>query len=211
MLRNQVSAGAHISEETLELYALGHAGDDQNAVIEEHLLVCEPCQDTMFEVSDYVMAMKQACLNVVEARERKPVRRWYDALFVPKLAWAAGLAVAFVGILLPVLRSPQQILTGPESELTLSATRGAESLNAVIAPANKPLRLNIGLQGIPVHPAYVVEIVSSSGVSEGRLTVAPAEQTLAVHWNQRLQPGAYWVRVSSPEGHPLRELGMQVR
>jgi Putative zinc-finger len=37
----------HISAEAVELYALGRLSDEEVAIVEEHLLVCEQCQQAL--------------------------------------------------------------------------------------------------------------------------------------------------------------------
>ena len=51
----------HISEDELELYAVSRGlPEGQLAVIEEHLLICEVCQDRLQELDEYVAAMREA-------------------------------------------------------------------------------------------------------------------------------------------------------
>jgi hypothetical protein len=51
----------HISEDELELYAVSRdIPESRFAALEEHLLVCEVCQDRLQELDEYVAAMRQS-------------------------------------------------------------------------------------------------------------------------------------------------------
>ena len=38
---------SHITAEALELYALGRLSEPEGAAVEEHLLICEHCQEAL--------------------------------------------------------------------------------------------------------------------------------------------------------------------
>ncbi len=51
----------HISEEELELYAVSRDFPEaQLAAVEEHLLICEACQDRLQQLDEYVAVMREA-------------------------------------------------------------------------------------------------------------------------------------------------------
>jgi anti-sigma factor RsiW len=54
----------HISEETLETYALGRAVDAHRAPLEEHLLVCPACRLRLEDLEEYIEVMKAATARV---------------------------------------------------------------------------------------------------------------------------------------------------
>ena len=54
------AALSHQSTEQLELYALGRLAEPEQAVIEEHLLICEACREQLDEVEAYAKAMRRA-------------------------------------------------------------------------------------------------------------------------------------------------------
>jgi hypothetical protein len=52
--------GAHIPEEELELYAVSRdLPEGRLAAIEEHLLICEVCQERLRELDEYIAAMRK--------------------------------------------------------------------------------------------------------------------------------------------------------
>jgi hypothetical protein len=54
------AAIAHQTDEQLELYALGRLPEPRQAVIEEHLLICESCRNRLDEAEAFAKAMRQA-------------------------------------------------------------------------------------------------------------------------------------------------------
>ena len=47
----------HIDEDDLEAYALDRLPEEAAAPIEEHLLICEECQDRLLEWDEFLRAM----------------------------------------------------------------------------------------------------------------------------------------------------------
>jgi anti-sigma factor RsiW len=47
-------------DDLLEKYALGRLDEPGAAPIEEHLLICERCQDRLKELDDFVTALRAA-------------------------------------------------------------------------------------------------------------------------------------------------------
>ena len=54
------TATSHQGDDQLELYALGRLSEPEQAVIEEHLLICEACRQRLDDVEAYAKAMRQA-------------------------------------------------------------------------------------------------------------------------------------------------------
>jgi anti-sigma factor ChrR (cupin superfamily) len=54
------TAISHQTAEQLERYALGRLAEPEQAVIEEHLLICEACRQRLDEVEAYAKAMRRA-------------------------------------------------------------------------------------------------------------------------------------------------------
>ena len=53
-------ADRHIDDDDLEHYVLDRLTEERVAPIEEHLLVCEQCQDRLAQVDQRVQAMRTA-------------------------------------------------------------------------------------------------------------------------------------------------------
>lgn len=206
----------HIGDEELELYSLGRLSESREEAVEEHLLVCEACQDRLAETDAYVLAMRTAAARLAE--QKSPVwRRWLDRLgtllWAPRPVWAAAGAVALLLIVsggIVWLRS-----TGPDLPpvaVTLFAMRG-ESSGIASAPAGRALRLEVELATVVMADRYTFELVDSDGKLMGRWAVQPQAGRAAVVVPSRLARGRYWVRLyaGSPAGELLREYGLEVR
>ncbi|MDZ7638361.1 MAG: hypothetical protein U5J83_08950 [Bryobacterales bacterium] len=50
----------HIDEDLLELYAMGRLPETQAAPLEEHLLLCEQCRESLTQLDDFVRALASA-------------------------------------------------------------------------------------------------------------------------------------------------------
>ena len=72
----------HISEDVLELYAMGRLSESELEPVEEHLLVCHHCQDALQEADEFVRAIR------VAARELEAEQR-----VAPKVEGEAGILV----------------------------------------------------------------------------------------------------------------------
>jgi hypothetical protein len=48
----------HVDSETLEAYSMGMSSQEETAFVEEHLLICETCQERLDETDSYVALMR---------------------------------------------------------------------------------------------------------------------------------------------------------
>jgi hypothetical protein len=58
-LRTQASV-FHCDEQVLEEYCLGLLGEQRTSVVEEHLLVCEECQEALAAQTEFLQCLKAA-------------------------------------------------------------------------------------------------------------------------------------------------------
>ena len=63
----------HPSSEELEAYSLGMSSEADLERAEEHLLICERCQDELALTDQYVQAMKKATASPVSGRRLRSV------------------------------------------------------------------------------------------------------------------------------------------
>ena len=61
-----------VHDETIEKYALGRMSQQSLARFEEHLLLCESCQNQVTLADAYLQAIRSALHEVVEERRRAP-------------------------------------------------------------------------------------------------------------------------------------------
>jgi len=66
---------AHILEELLERYLLHMLSEDQLALVEEHLFICEACQEYLTEIEEYVSAVKVAGRQIADQQQQHVTSR----------------------------------------------------------------------------------------------------------------------------------------
>ena len=188
----------HPEEDVFEDYAFARLREEDASGFEEHLLVCEDCQHALARTDEYILLVK-AAVAADAARERKPRLerfRFRDHQLRWNTVGAAGLL--FACLMAMAVLSSRTLRSGPQT-VVLEAYR-AGGISA-IAPAGRPLDLNIDLTDVQPAARYQVEVVDATG-SRVWLGATPARLT------KGLAPGTYWVRLSTDTGQPLREFGL---
>jgi hypothetical protein len=64
-----VDFGSHLTQESLELYALGMFSEHGRVALEEHLLVCACCQ-TQLEAADAYISLIRSAYALISSRSR---------------------------------------------------------------------------------------------------------------------------------------------
>jgi len=201
--------GRHADEDTLERYSRGRLRGPDNDAFEEHLLVCERCQNALASMDSYLDAMR-----IASAEERRDPQSgkapWIERLFqMPKLAWAFGLAAAAIlilaGIGYPTLRRAPS-----PAVVVLEANRGAGGIDGIAAPARKPLELVLNLNGVTVLRTYRLQIVDAAGHAQFQSEVAAQDGKLQATIRKGFQAGAYFVRLYGPNQDLLREYALRI-
>src|SRR5439155_20640162 len=108
----------HIDEEEVERYSRGTVPEEQLAQVEEHLLVCETCQNRVQKADEYQVAMHNAA---EELRKRPPVR--IRPIFGMRLAPIFACAAAFAVLAVTGLELSRRS-AAPAYLVELEATRG---------------------------------------------------------------------------------------
>ena len=187
----------HLEAEEVERYSMGTIPEEEAARLEEHLLICESCQQRVTESDGYVSSMQRAALELRQSPAVRQRRWWSLPRLVPAVAALALLAI----VTLVGLRMGNRGPAGPAFAVNLAATRGT-GIEAK-APARTPLALRVDLTGLPVWPSYGLEVVDSAGRRVWRGAVSGANI-------QPLPPGIYFVRAYAPSGELLREYGLEI-
>lgn len=175
----------HPDEDVFEKYTFGRLSEAAVASFEEHLLICETCQDRLNETTEYILAMKVCVAHFEPARLRKHGLR--------RNAVAAAILLLTCLTALLSWRTPP----GEAKPVVLEALRGTAST----APSGQALELKIDLKDLPPGDDYRVEVVDATG-RRVWFGGTPARLT------EGLAPGQYWVRLSTPNGEQLREYGL---
>jgi anti-sigma factor RsiW len=186
----ELNAKAHLTEDAIEMYALGRLPDRDLAAFEEHLLICPSCQDRLDEQDGFVHTMRDALAEV--ARDPQPERQpLWGGLSWQKPAMAFAVAAA----LLLVVVVPRYSGPGAPQSIELSAARSNDS--RVQAQAGQPLELRLALGAENAAADTRVSIVTPAGreVWSGTAAVADGKRTVTV--KDGLESGQYWVRIYS--------------
>ena len=195
--------------------------------LEEHLLVCPECQDSLADIDEYILLVKH-----VTARHPSPLHPAFVAIrrathlgravdisgldVIRSLGFA--LAAALVLICVAIARSSWPTATVVTAEsVELIALRGGDdaSLSPLLKPlinqahAGRPLDLNVDMTALPSSDRYRIEIVNSAGQRAWYGEVQGSGNPLAVHIAKGFRRGQYWVRLYS-SSQLLREFGLKV-
>ena len=202
--------GSHPSDDELELYALGRMSDDAIAPLEEHLLLCESCRDRLDEADAFTTTICAALReNEVPRNAEERHSSFFARLFsVPVPVWAGGLAA----IALLFVFAPWRTASLEPVAVQLETFRGAGTPSAAMAPAGRPLLLNVDAKGLPQNTSYRVEVADSQGAPVWTSSVPAKGETFVVSINRSLGSGHYWMRIYQDDasGELLREFALQL-
>jgi Putative zinc-finger len=225
------SVQRHPTTDVLEEYAFHRLPEPDTEALEEHLLMCPECQDSLADMDEYILLVKhvtarhqsrhKSVLQPEFAATRKPTHlgraldiSGMDVIRSLGFALAAALVLICVGIARfswPVA----PVVTAEPVELI--ALRGGDDalLNPFINPlvnhahAGRPLDMNVDVTGLPSSDRYRIEIVNSAGQRAWDGQVQGSGNPLAVHIAKGFRRGQYWVRLYS-SSQLLREFGLKV-
>ncbi len=203
----------HAAEDALERYSMGTLPDADAEVLEEHLLVCAPCQNRLDEMDRYVRAIR-AGLSTVRAKEN-PIRGRATQFpkVLPRLAWVLGAALVLaIGLwVIQAGRAPSGPAPLPFAVL-LQAVRGGGATGDPTAPSGQPLVLDADLAGLPPMASCDLQVVDVRGSQVERLEVSPEGERLKAELPRGLREGRYWVRIysTSPANELVREYALTV-
>ncbi len=186
-------SNSHPNEDILEDYAFERLPAEETVRFEEHLLVCEKCQAALEQTEATIELIRTAAASYLSHEvPRIGVRQ-------NRLRWNAGAAAVLLLTCLTALLSWRTTPVEPKT-VQLDAYRGTSS----VVPAGQPLDLRIDLTEVPPASGYRVEVVEATG---NRVWFGGTPATIT----KGLQPGRYWVRLSTDTGEPLREYGILAR
>jgi hypothetical protein len=198
-----------LDEEEIEKYSLGDITEEQSSRFEEHLLICESCQNRVTKSDSYVAAMQGAAR--IRRESLKTGRHgWGTRRLTPPLAAAASvllLAAAGLWWVNGPAKGRNRVTVEPASVINLVATRG-NGIEAK-APAGRTLTLQLDLSGLPPEPSFRLELVDALGKGVWQGPVA-SQDSKAVASVPQMAGGLYFLRAYAPSGKLLREYGLEV-
>lgn len=193
----------HARDEVLERYAMGRSPGPEMTAFEEHLLVCESCQDRL-AVQD---SIRQRVRDGAVALQHPSGVVWWP---FPRFGWAAGLVAVGLAIFAGYQWQSVRRYPATPTVILLQTTRGAED-PAPSAPAGRPLTVVLDLTGLPQFSEYKLEVVRAAGSPVLQASGAPQGNRLQATLPSGLAADAYFVRVYAPTGELLREYALLVR
>ena len=187
----------HPSQELLEEYVFHRLSEARVAQIEEHILICEVCQENVRELDMFVSTLKAAASPPAASQLR-------HFSIVSRMGVASAVALLFLALV--VFRTRPMDSPTP-AEVNLSSIRGVDRSGV---PAGRPLQLHIEAPDLLSGKAYRVAVVDAAGGSvwTGKATVDGAR--ISAEIPERLISGVYWVRLYDAEDRQIREFGMSV-
>jgi hypothetical protein len=195
----------HIPEETLEQYCMGRLSESETEPVEEHLLFCTLCQDTLTETEEFLRVVQSAAsrLESQPGTEVWWTRLWRAFTTLPKPIFALAACALALFVIVPNQSRNSAVVE-------LKAMRGAET--ATQAPARTKLILRVAAPAaLAATPQANLElrIVNLDGAI---VTQVAAQQTAdkIVADIEGLPAGSYWVRLYSGQ-QIAGEYGITVR
>jgi hypothetical protein len=188
----------HISDDDLDLYAVGKLPADAVAAIEEHLLECDGCRARAAQSDEFAMLFR----TVATLPDARPMPWW--RLWRRRALGAAAATAAVATVLAVMRREPSPMAP---AIVTMQAMRGPEAPAEI--DAGRPAILVFDIEAAEGgHDAQVVDALgkevlkSPAEARGGRLSLSVG----------RLSQGMYWVRVYRAGGsEPVVEYGIKVR
>lgn len=207
----------HYDEEYLESYAMGRLQDESAAELEEHLLLCEQCQQRLERVDDFIRAFRIASNKAVSPVARPAhapgwLAQWFGGAWRP-LPMAGALAMTALAVVMVAPRGggPSLLQNEVPQTATLSAMRGSPETAQV--SAHRVLQLELDASGLD-RSSYRVELADSRGrqLWQASLPVTPASSRISAAMPRRLSEGSYWLRLYDPDsGQLVREYGLRAQ
>jgi hypothetical protein len=192
----------HIPDETLEQYCMGHLSESETEPIEEHLLICNRCQDALTETEEFLIVVRSAARES-QAHPQPEAwwkRGWQELTTARKPLFALAACAGAMLIFIP-MRTPKPAV------VELQTLRGPESASQ--APANRSLSLRLSIPGGNAREPLEVQVAGMDGKVVAQLPVEQmAGQTVAKM--PGLAPGNYWVRLYS-QSQIIREYALHVQ
>ncbi len=189
----------HMDDAEIERYSRGTVTDTESDRFEEHLLLCESCQERVAEC-DEVRGMRAASTFLRQQEQAQKPRFWFLPRWIPILA----AVVVLLAVAAVVFRSIPGRPATPFA-VGLTVTRGVAGMAKV--PALRPLVLSLDVSGLPTQ-SFRIDVVNSVGRLQWQGSAAASDSITRVAV-PGLRPGFYFVRAYTQAGEMLREFGLE--
>jgi anti-sigma factor RsiW len=196
----------HPTEDHLEQYAMGRLAEGDEALFEEHMLVCENCRVKLERIDEFIRAFRavHAQKTMAAQTERNP---WFSRLSLTHpMPLAAALGAACLALVLLVPRRDG----GEVQPVSLVATRTAGDRTAAIRPGKAELKLDV--TALPAGARFRVQIADARGTQLWSRVLSSTSNQLLVKPDLAFRSGNHWVRVYALDsGSLVSEFGLRVR
>ena len=199
----------HLDEVEIEKYSMGNSSEEESSRCEEHLLVCEACQERVAASDTYVTAMQGASRHIRRGGgEPEATHRLISRPIIALAVAASAMLLAAVGWeRVNTAAKAERAGDEPAFGISLSATRG-NGIEAKV-PAGRALVVRLNLEGLQPETLYNLQLVDrlGKGVWKGSAAAQDSKASVII---PRMAAGLYFLRTYSPEGKLLREYGLEV-
>lgn len=196
----------HPSEDARESYAFHRLSEEETARFEEHLLLCDTCQNALEETDQFILLVKAAAADSAPQVASRPI---LPLGALKAVVWGGSLGVLILATLVISWRPEPSIASAP-APVTLASLRGSDGASMAHAPSRRPFVLAIEAADISPTGAYGIEIVSAAGKPVWKGSLTSSNMNLSAVVPARLEPGMYWVRLYARESELLREFGLKL-
>lgn len=193
----------HLGEDQLESYSIGNLAEPDAVCLEQHVLICEACQDRLAGSDSWVRSIRRAALKRIQL----PERAW-AAWSLPRLVPVLAALILIVVAAAVALRFTGQSPVAPLA-VALEATRGP-AVSARVPPL-RPLLLEPSLEGLRSLDRYHLEIVDRFGKEVWRADYASIPGGAFGVSMPGLSSGTYFVRLYDNSRTLLREFAVEAR
>jgi hypothetical protein len=200
----QVHADLHPSEDQWEEYALGRVRGLALDSLDDHLLLCDQCQDKLAQLDAFINGLKLQQGHSVWRPKLTPEagRSWSRPAWLFRSAAIAGVAAAGIAALLLA----RNIAPAAPQKLVLESYRGSPDATPQARPG-APLDLSADLTDLPPGADPYIEVAAADGKIVKSKTLSPNGRAVIP---KGLPEGVYWIRLYAPETRLVREFGLRV-
>jgi RNA polymerase sigma factor (sigma-70 family) len=139
----------HPGNEVLEEYSLQRLSAAECDRVEDHLLLCEQCQEELIRIETFIRDMKVVCgvpQTKVAPSTESLLGRWLT--LIPRPAMVAAFAAVVLAVGIPMMRDSETAALAPLA-VQLTVMRGRESTTMATAEKQRPLQLRISAAELP--------------------------------------------------------------
>jgi hypothetical protein len=213
-LRMADHSKAHPNDEWLEQYAMGRLREPELGSVEEHLLLCENCQNRLDETTEFITVFREAArleepmAPATESVWRRILRLDWMPLPAPALAGAFAVLAAVLVWQEGARPNPGDPAEKQWSTVELATFRGEAQQPRGVALEGFGLDLRLDAGGLETGPA-TAQIVTGEGRVVDEVPVTVTGGRAVFRYGDGLAAGRYWVRLRQG-GEMVREFALTV-